>query len=170
MGRGKIEIKRIENPTNRQVTFSKRKNGILKKAREIAVLCDAEISLVVFSNTNKMTEFCSPTGQLGSILNKYQKTSGRMRLWDPKHEYLYNEVDRIKKENDSMQIELRHLKGEDLTSLTPKELIPIEAALLNGIDKVKAKQASYNVSPSESFLFIYSFERDMHIWLLLIYS
>ncbi|RVW39645.1 MADS-box transcription factor 3 [Vitis vinifera] len=32
MGRGKIEIKRIENTTNRQVTFCKRRNGLLKKA------------------------------------------------------------------------------------------------------------------------------------------
>jgi hypothetical protein len=40
MGRGKIEIKRIENTTNLQVTFSKRRNGLLKKAREISVLCE----------------------------------------------------------------------------------------------------------------------------------
>ncbi|KAK8448205.1 hypothetical protein SEVIR_8G245725v4 [Setaria viridis] len=48
MGRGKIEIKRIENSTNRQVTFSKRRNGILKKAREISVLCDAKVGIVIF--------------------------------------------------------------------------------------------------------------------------
>ncbi|QHN78878.1 Floral homeotic protein AGAMOUS [Arachis hypogaea] len=43
IGRGKIEIKRIENTTNRQVTFCKRRNGLLKKAYELSVLCDAEI-------------------------------------------------------------------------------------------------------------------------------
>ncbi|KAK4841105.1 hypothetical protein QYF36_025930 [Acer negundo] len=42
MGRGKIEIKRIENATNRQVTYSKRRNGIFKKAQELTVLCDAK--------------------------------------------------------------------------------------------------------------------------------
>nr|UPY89960.1 MADS transcription factor [Consolida ajacis] len=140
MGRGKIEIKRIENSTNRQVTYSKRRNGILKKAKEITVLCDAEVSLVVFSSTGKMSEFISPNASLIKILDKYQRTSGR-RLWDAKHEYLNSEVERIKKENDNMQIELRHLKGEDLTSLNPKELIPIEAALQNGLTEVRAKQA-----------------------------
>ena len=60
MGRGKIEIKRIENSTNRQVTFSKRRNGIIKKAREISVLCESEIAIVVFSSLGKMSEFCSP--------------------------------------------------------------------------------------------------------------
>ncbi|URD73437.1 MADS-box transcription factor [Musa troglodytarum] len=44
MGRGKIEIKRIENPTNRQVTFSKRRGGLLKKANELAILCDAQLA------------------------------------------------------------------------------------------------------------------------------
>jgi hypothetical protein len=60
MGRGKIEIKRIENSTNRQVTFSKRRNGILKKAREISVLCDAEVGVVVFSSAGKLYDYCSP--------------------------------------------------------------------------------------------------------------
>ncbi|KAJ0975901.1 hypothetical protein J5N97_017866 [Dioscorea zingiberensis] len=60
MGRGKIEIKRIENTTNRQVTFSKRRQGLLKKAHELAVLCDANIGLVVFSHSGKLFEYCSP--------------------------------------------------------------------------------------------------------------
>nr|AAW78032.1 PISTILLATA-like protein [Thalictrum dioicum] len=145
MGRGKIEIKRIENPTNRQVTYSKRRNGILKKAREIHVLCDAEIALVISSSTGKMSDYISPSttspssSSLIKILDKYQKTSGK-KLWDAKHEYLSSELDRIKKENDSMQIELRHLKGEDITSLNAKELIPIEEALLNGLSKIRDKK------------------------------
>lgn len=61
MGRGKIEIKRIENPTNRQVTYSKRRNGIFKKAQELTVLCDAKVSLIMFSNTGKFHEYISPT-------------------------------------------------------------------------------------------------------------
>jgi hypothetical protein len=60
MGRGKIEIKRIENSTNRQVTFSKRRNGLLKKAREISVLCDAEVGVVIFSSAGKLYDFCTP--------------------------------------------------------------------------------------------------------------
>lgn len=61
MGRGKIEIKKIENPTNRQVTYSKRRAGIMKKASELTVLCDAQLSLVMFSSTGKFSEYCSPT-------------------------------------------------------------------------------------------------------------
>ncbi|CAK9191815.1 unnamed protein product [Sphagnum troendelagicum] len=59
MGRGKIEIKRIENPTSRQVTISKRCGGLLKKAHELAVLCDAEAALIIFSSTGKLFKFAS---------------------------------------------------------------------------------------------------------------
>nr|ASZ80007.1 MADS2 [Dendrocalamus latiflorus] len=138
MGRGKIEIKRIENSTNRQVTFSKRRNGILKKAREISVLCDAEVGAVIFSSGGKLYDYCSPKTSLSRILEKYQTNSGKI-LWDEKHKSLSAEIDRIKKENDNMQIELRHLKGEDLNSLQPKELITIEKALDNGLTNLNEK-------------------------------
>ncbi|PPD68809.1 hypothetical protein GOBAR_DD34310 [Gossypium barbadense] len=59
MGRGKIEIKRIENTTNRQVTFCKRRNGLLKKAYELSVLCDAEVALVVFSSRGRLYEYAN---------------------------------------------------------------------------------------------------------------
>jgi MADS-box transcription factor len=58
-GRGKIEIKRIENTTNRQVTFCKRRNGLLKKAYELSVLCDAEVALIVFSSRGRLYEFAN---------------------------------------------------------------------------------------------------------------
>jgi MADS-box transcription factor len=59
MGRGRVELKRIENKINRQVTFAKRRNGLLKKAYELSVLCEAEVALIIFSNRGKLFEFCS---------------------------------------------------------------------------------------------------------------
>lgn len=59
MGRGKIAIKRIESITSRQVTFSKRRKGLLKKALELSILCDADVSLIVFSSTGRLYEFSS---------------------------------------------------------------------------------------------------------------
>ncbi|KAK7385133.1 hypothetical protein VNO78_30844 [Psophocarpus tetragonolobus] len=139
MGRGKIEIKRIENSSNRQVTYSKRKNGILKKAKEITVLCDAQVSLIIFAASGKMHDYISPSTTLIDILERYHKTSGK-RLWDAKHENLNGEIERLKKENDSMQIELRHLKGEDINSLNYKELMALEDALETGLLSVREKQ------------------------------
>jgi hypothetical protein len=59
MGRGKVELKKIENPANRQVTFSKRRMGLLKKANELAILCDAQIGVIIFSGSGKMYEYSS---------------------------------------------------------------------------------------------------------------
>lgn len=57
--RGKIQMKKIENDTSRQVTFSKRRNGMLKKAYELSVLCDAEVAVIIFSQKGRLHEFSS---------------------------------------------------------------------------------------------------------------
>ncbi|RWR83132.1 Transcription factor [Cinnamomum micranthum f. kanehirae] len=72
MGRGKIVIRRIDNSTNRQVTFSKRRNGLLKKAKELAILCDAVVGLIVFSSTGKLYDFSSTS--MKSIIDRYNKS------------------------------------------------------------------------------------------------
>jgi len=59
MVRKKIPIKKIVDVTARQVTFSKRKSGLLKKARELSLLCDAEIALIVFSPAGKLFDYAS---------------------------------------------------------------------------------------------------------------
>ncbi|KAJ0739848.1 putative transcription factor MADS-type1 family [Helianthus anomalus] len=59
MVRGKTQMRRIENATSRQVTFSKRRNGLLKKGFELSVLCDAEVALIIFSPRGKLYEFAS---------------------------------------------------------------------------------------------------------------
>ncbi|AES97199.2 MADS-box transcription factor family protein [Medicago truncatula] len=74
MGRGKVELKRIENKINRQVTFAKRRNGMLKKAYELSLLCDAEVALIIFSSRGKLYEFCSGTS-MAKTIERYQRCS-----------------------------------------------------------------------------------------------
>jgi MADS-box transcription factor, plant len=59
MGRGKVVLQRIENKITRQVTFAKRRNGLLKKAYELSILCDAEVALVLFSHAGRLYQFSS---------------------------------------------------------------------------------------------------------------
>ena len=59
MGRGKLEIETIENVGRRQVTFSKRRVGLMKKARELSILCDAEIAVIIFSSTGRLFQYAS---------------------------------------------------------------------------------------------------------------
>ncbi|MCL7041481.1 hypothetical protein MKW94_016707, partial [Papaver nudicaule] len=74
MVRGKTEMRRIENATSRQVTFSKRRNGLMKKAFELSVLCEAEVALIVFSPRGKLYEFSSSsTCSIQKTIERYQK-------------------------------------------------------------------------------------------------
>ncbi|KHN08355.1 Agamous-like MADS-box protein AGL8 [Glycine soja] len=59
MGRGRVQLKQIENKISRQVTFSKRRTGLRKKANEISVLCDAQVALIVFNAKGKLFEYSS---------------------------------------------------------------------------------------------------------------
>ncbi|KAF9611546.1 hypothetical protein IFM89_032946 [Coptis chinensis] len=70
MGRVKLQIKRIENNTNRQVTFSKRRNGLIKKAYELSVLCDIDIALIMFSPSGRLSHF-SGKRRIEDVLTRY---------------------------------------------------------------------------------------------------
>lgn len=59
MARGKVQMRRIENPVQRQVTFCKRRSGLLKKARELSVLCSADIGIIIFSTHGKLYELAT---------------------------------------------------------------------------------------------------------------
>ncbi|GER27574.1 WD40 repeat-containing protein SMU1 [Striga asiatica] len=72
MARGKIQMRRVENPVHRQVTFCKRRAGLLKKAKELSVLCDAEIGLFIFSAQGKLYELAT-NGTMQSLIEKYMK-------------------------------------------------------------------------------------------------
>ncbi|KAL9690472.1 hypothetical protein QQ045_010871 [Rhodiola kirilowii] len=70
MGRVKLQIKRIENNTNRQVTFSKRRNGLIKKAYELSILCDIDIALIMFSPSGRLSHF-SGKRRIEDVLTRY---------------------------------------------------------------------------------------------------
>ncbi|KAI8792778.1 myocyte-specific enhancer factor 2A-like isoform X2 [Biomphalaria glabrata] len=69
MGRKKIQISRIGDERNRQVTFTKRKFGLMKKAYELSVLCDCEIALIIFNSSNKLFQYAST--DMDKVLLKY---------------------------------------------------------------------------------------------------
>ncbi|XP_049398139.1 protein MADS AFFECTING FLOWERING 5-like isoform X2 [Solanum stenotomum] len=71
MGRRKVEIKRIQDKNCRQVAFCKRRKGLLKKAKEISVLCDVDVAVVIISNRGRLHEFSS-NNSLTEILQRYE--------------------------------------------------------------------------------------------------
>ncbi|KAK0578300.1 hypothetical protein LWI29_008317 [Acer saccharum] len=119
MGRGKIAIKRIENRTNRQVTFSKRRAGLLKKTHELSVLCDAHIGLIIFSTTGKLYQYCTETTSMEEIIRRYQIATG-MRISennvDP-FELLEQQIDNLRRKERMLEEEneqmFRMIKVDD---------------------------------------------------------
>nr|ACR16041.1 DEFICIENS-like MADS-box transcription factor [Hypoxis villosa] len=139
MGRGKIEIKKIENATNRQVTYSKRRAGIMKKAKELTVLCDAEVSLIMFSSTNKFSEYCSPSTNTKAIFDRYQNTTG-IDLWSTQYEKMQNTLKHLKDINGNLRKEIRQRMGEDLDGLGVNELRGLEQNLDEAVKLVRNRK------------------------------
>ncbi|KNA15435.1 hypothetical protein SOVF_098320 [Spinacia oleracea] len=142
MGRGRVELKRIENKINRQVTFAKRRNGLLKKAYELSVLCDAEVALIIFSTRGKLYEFCSSPSML-KTLERYQKSnygppdntvSTREALEiSSQQEYL-----KLKARFESLQRTHKNLMGEELGPLSSKELESLERQLDMSLKQIRS--------------------------------
>ncbi|CAJ2664674.1 unnamed protein product [Trifolium pratense] len=144
MGRGRVELKRIENKINRQVTFAKRRNGVLKKAYELSVLCDAEVALIIFSNRGKLYEFSS--------------TSSMMKTLDKYHKYSYNELEtnqpanatqnyqdyvRLKENVETLQRSQRKLLGEDIAQMNTSELEQVENQLETALKNIRSTKTQF---------------------------
>ncbi|KAK6922430.1 Transcription factor, K-box, partial [Dillenia turbinata] len=147
MGRGRVELKRIENKINRQVTFAKRRNGLLKKAYELSVLCDAEVALIVFSNRGKLYEFCSSSSMM-KTLERYQKcnfgapethisTREALEL-SSQQEYL-----KLKARYDALLRSQKNLLGEELGPLSSKELESLERQLDSSLKHIRSTRTQY---------------------------
>ncbi|KAH6796881.1 K-box region and MADS-box transcription factor family protein [Perilla frutescens var. hirtella] len=134
MAREKIQIKKIDNATARQVTFSKRRRGLFKKAEELSVLCDADVALIIFSSTGKlfdMKEILERHKLHAKNLNKLEQPSLELQLVeDSNHSRLSQEV-----------AERSHqLRGEELQGLSIEELQHLEKSLEAGFSRVIEKK------------------------------
>nr|BAN19225.1 APETALA1 like protein [Chrysanthemum x morifolium] len=142
MGRGKVQLRRIENKINRQVTFSKGRGGLLKKAHEISVLCDAEVALIVFSNKGKLFEF-STDSCMESILERYERysyTERQLVATDATPRSWTLEYNKLKSRADLLQRNHRHYMGEDIESLSLKEIQNLEQQLDTGLKNIRTRK------------------------------
>ncbi|KAE8732836.1 MADS-box protein GGM13 [Hibiscus syriacus] len=140
MGRGKIPIKRIENQTTRQVTFSKRRAGLLKKTHELSVLCDSQIGLIIFSRSGKMCQYCTEPYRMEHLIERYQKVTGTSIPEHDNREQLYNELAVLRKETRRLQLSMRRYTGEDTSCIPYEELDQIEQELERSVNKVRERK------------------------------
>ncbi|XP_027364327.1 agamous-like MADS-box protein AGL18 [Abrus precatorius] len=142
MGRGKIEIKKIENLNSRQVTFSKRRNGLLKKAKELSVLCDAEVAVIIFSSTGKLYEFSNTS--MEHTLSRYSKgmesDCAEEPIDEPPADVMEPDTKLLKDEITKLRSAYVRMMGKELDGLSLKELQHLENQLSEGILSVKDKK------------------------------
>ncbi|XP_022862322.1 MADS-box protein AGL42-like [Olea europaea var. sylvestris] len=145
MVRGKIQMKFIENESSRLVTFSKRKNGLLKKARELSVLCDAEVALIIFSQKGRLFQFSS--SNMENTIEKYlehgkeeetttNNTEVQQHVQPLKHEGAFTE-----KKMKFLESSKRKLLGQDLGTCSVEELHDIHNQLENSRKTIRARKA-----------------------------
>ncbi|GFZ09414.1 K-box region and MADS-box transcription factor family protein [Actinidia rufa] len=68
-GRQRIEIKKIQKRSQLQVTFSKRRAGLFKKAGELSVLCSVDVAVIAVSPAGNVFAFGSPSAD--AVVNRF---------------------------------------------------------------------------------------------------
>lgn len=145
MVRQKTKIKKIDNITARQVTFSKRRRGLIKKAQELAVLCDAEVGLIVFSATGKMYDYSSTS--IKDIVTRYNLHfhDNNDPLDSHSLEQQSSSQSRLRNQIADKTHELRQLYGEDLEGLGLDDLQKLEKKLDLGLNRVTQIMEKRNI-------------------------
>ncbi|KAK8446642.1 hypothetical protein SEVIR_9G518400v4 [Setaria viridis] len=136
--RERIAIRRIDNLAARQVTFSKRRRGLFKKAEELSILCDAEVGLVVFSATGKLFNFASSS--MKQIIDRYDSHSKTLQKSEASSKLQSHVNDstcvRLREELAEASLKLRQMRGEELQRLSVQQLQELEKTLESGLGSV----------------------------------
>ncbi|KAL6894040.1 hypothetical protein ACP4OV_008138 [Aristida adscensionis] len=143
MGRGKVVLQRIENKISRQVTFAKRRNGLLKKAYELSILCDAEVALVLFSHAGRLYQFSSSSNML-KTLERYQRyiyaSADAAVPSSDEMQNNYQEYVKLKTRVEVLQHSQRNLLGEDLAPLSTGELDQLESQVDKTLKQIRSRK------------------------------
>ncbi|WZY85625.1 hypothetical protein YC2023_032009 [Brassica napus] len=164
MVRGKIEIKRIENVTSRQVTFSKRRKGLLKKAHELSVLCDAQVAAIVFSQKGRLYDFASSEQHAEDDEDEIHGSEyfGAERLQKQQFvQELKNEMSKTLDQIELLQLHSRKLMGQDLDSCSVEELKEITIKLEKSLTIVRSRKAKLNEDTIEKLKAEISGEKEV---------
>ncbi|TVU35233.1 hypothetical protein EJB05_17111 [Eragrostis curvula] len=140
MGRGRSEIKRIENPTQRQSTFYKRRDGLFKKARELSVLCDVDLLLLLFSASGKLYHYLSPTvPSVKELVERYEAAT-HTKVWTDIQQERRAELAQVAQMCELLERELRFMTVDDGEQYTVPSLELLEHNLEAAMHKVRCEK------------------------------
>ncbi|WCJ18078.1 MADS-box transcription factor family protein [Euphorbia peplus] len=119
-GRQKVEMVKMPNESNLQVTFSKRRSGLFKKASELCTLCGAEVAIVVFSPGKKVFSFGHPSVE--TVIDRYTsnnpaRPSPTMQLIEAHRNAAVRELN-VQLSQITTQVEMEKKRAEEINQLT----------------------------------------------------
>lgn len=142
MAGGKIETKtKLENPASRHAAFCKRRSGLFKKASELAILCDAEVALIIIYADGNISEFASSSIQ--KIVTRFKNCyeSGQRCALKSKMEEPKEQVSReIEPRQNTKKHKLRNVLGKDLALMSLDELVVLQEKLNKGLMSIKDRK------------------------------
>lgn len=124
MARRPVEIKKIQDRSKRQVTFTKRRNGLFTKAGKLHSEFDADVAVIAFSLAGNAFAFGDPSvvsvldryrqagaasaaeKKVGEIMKKVVETNGAggRSVWDKEFEKLgFGEIEEMKNAMEEMK-------------------------------------------------------------------
>nr|XP_017231551.1 PREDICTED: agamous-like MADS-box protein AGL30 isoform X2 [Daucus carota subsp. sativus] len=189
MGRVKLKIQKLENSTGRQSTYSKRKNGLTKKAKELAILCDIDLVLLMFSPSGKpsvykgqrsiekiIERYSLHTPQerarrklesLEALKKTFKKSNHDVKIQD----FLgpnYISVEDLRSQAESLHIQLSEAqkKLSNWTSVDTMDSIEnlgqMELFLRNSLDQLQTQKVNLEKQQQMDMQYFNKFQDDWH--------
>ncbi|CAN7023977.1 hypothetical protein BRARA_F02379 [Brassica rapa] len=135
MGRRKVEIKRIENKSSRQVTFCKRRNGLIEKARQLSVLCGSSVAVLIVSSTGKV--YSSSSGDImAKILKHYEvQHADKLKTLD-----LTEKTQNYVSLNELLETVQRKIEAANVDNISVQSLIFLEEQFKTALSLTRARK------------------------------
>ncbi|KAL1215475.1 Protein MADS AFFECTING FLOWERING 5 [Cardamine amara subsp. amara] len=135
MGRRKVEIKRIESKSSRQVTFCKRRNGLMEKARQLSILCESSVAVVIVSATGKLYSFSSGDS-MAKILSRYETHHAD----DPQTLDLEEKTRNYLSHKELLEIVQSKLEEANVDNISVDSLISLEEQFQTALSVTRARK------------------------------
>ncbi|KAI5062293.1 hypothetical protein GOP47_0022832 [Adiantum capillus-veneris] len=163
MGRKKLEIKARETKEGKQVTFSKRRMGVEKKAQELATLCDIPLLLLLFSPNKRLSWISGSHGTPEELLKSFAEIPFQERS-RRKMEVLEQLNRAFKKSNHEIDVQSFSQFNSATQNMTDclSSLHHYKAKLLQKLSDIECPTTIEDASRLEQILQIRLHEIEMH--------
>ena len=148
MGKRKIPMKKINDRLNCQITFYKRKKGLIKKAKELSILCDAQIFMAILNPSNKLTLVSTKINPKEFII----KNLSNLVDSQIKEEITLKNIDNENILFDSFSSERKSKNSTDNFGLEPKTMFTVNNEnknLIKIMEKDNIPQIKFKIFESE---------------------